>query len=111
MFVDFRVVDDAGKVLPHDGRAQGELQVRGLHVVREYFRVRRPSGMHQLSAITTAHALLVNFSLLCLLYSVHARDLVCANCFFRKSFPLRCLSALGEHCMKEVTSNSIKKKI
>ena len=61
MFVDFRVVDDAGQVLPHDGRAQGELQVRGLHVVREYFRVRRPSGIHQPSAIIIAHTILVTF--------------------------------------------------
>lgn len=41
LFVDFRLVDRAGLVQPHDGRAQGELQVRGLHVAREYFRVRR----------------------------------------------------------------------
>ena len=41
LFVDFRLVDRAGRVQPHDGRAQGELQVRGLHVAREYFRVRR----------------------------------------------------------------------
>ena len=56
MFVDFRVVDDAGQVLPHDGRAQGELQVRGLHVVREYFRVGHPYGIHKLFAVTTTHA-------------------------------------------------------
>ena len=40
LLVDFRLVDRAGRVQPHDGRAQGELQVRGLHVAREYFRVR-----------------------------------------------------------------------
>lgn len=41
LFVDFRLVGREGRVLPRDGRAQGELQVRGLHVAREYFRVRR----------------------------------------------------------------------
>ena len=77
MFVDFRVVDDAGRVLPHDGRAQGELQVRGLHVVREYFRVSHPNGIHQLLAVTTAHAFLVRILLTCLPLPVNAQDLVC----------------------------------
>ncbi len=45
MFVDVRIVDDAGRALPHDGRAQGELQCRGLHVVREYFRVHPPAPL------------------------------------------------------------------
>ena len=41
LFVDFRLVNSEGRVQPHDGCAQGELQVRGLHVARAYFRVRR----------------------------------------------------------------------
>ncbi|KAK9835417.1 hypothetical protein WJX81_008061 [Elliptochloris bilobata] len=47
LFVDFRLVDREGRVLPHDGRAQGELQVRGLHVAREYFRHK---GSHDVTA-------------------------------------------------------------
>ena len=48
LLVDFRLVDREGRVLPHDGRAQGELQVRGLHVAREYFRVRKVSDAERL---------------------------------------------------------------
>lgn len=39
IFVDMRIVDDNGKVLPHDGKAYGDLQVRGPHVISRYFRV------------------------------------------------------------------------
>jgi acyl-CoA synthetase (AMP-forming)/AMP-acid ligase II len=35
--MDFRLVDDAGRVLPHDGVATGEMQVRGHWVAAEYF--------------------------------------------------------------------------
>ena len=35
--VDLRVVDSAGTVLPHDGRAQGDLQIRGPWIVERYF--------------------------------------------------------------------------
>jgi fatty-acyl-CoA synthase len=35
--VDMRVVDDAGTVLPDDGRSQGELQVRGPWVASAYY--------------------------------------------------------------------------
>jgi fatty-acyl-CoA synthase len=33
-----RLVDDAGKLLPHDGTAVGDLQVRGPIVVQQYHR-------------------------------------------------------------------------
>lgn len=36
--VELRIVDDAGKPLPHDGVAFGNLQVRGLWVLSQYFR-------------------------------------------------------------------------
>ena len=36
--VDMRIVDAAGKELPHDGVAFGELQVRGPWILREYFK-------------------------------------------------------------------------
>ncbi len=36
--VELRVVDDAGAVLPRDGRSSGRLQCRGPWIVRRYFR-------------------------------------------------------------------------
>jgi fatty-acyl-CoA synthase len=36
--VDMRIVDDAGKDLPWDGKAFGDLLVRGPWITREYFR-------------------------------------------------------------------------
>jgi fatty-acyl-CoA synthase len=36
--VEMRLADDAGAVLPHDGRTFGRLQVRGSYVARGYFR-------------------------------------------------------------------------
>jgi fatty-acyl-CoA synthase len=35
--IDLRIVDDAGAPLPHDGKAEGALQVRGHWVVDTYF--------------------------------------------------------------------------
>lgn len=35
--VDLRVVDEDGKVLPHDGTSQGDLQIRGPWIVDTYF--------------------------------------------------------------------------
>lgn len=35
--VDLRIVDDEGRLLPHDGHAQGELQIRGHWIVGAYF--------------------------------------------------------------------------
>ena len=35
--IDLRIVDDAGNELPHDGKAEGALQVRGHWVVETYF--------------------------------------------------------------------------
>ena len=39
VFVDMRIVDDSGKVLPMDGKAAGEVQVRGPIIMSSYFRV------------------------------------------------------------------------
>lgn len=39
LFVDMQIVNDEGSVLPQDGKATGELQVRGPHVLKSYFRV------------------------------------------------------------------------
>ena len=39
--MDMRIIDDEGKELPHDGKAYGELQVRGPHVIQRYYRVNR----------------------------------------------------------------------
>ena len=36
--VDMKIVDDAGKDLPHDGKAYGDLLVKGPWVVGEYFK-------------------------------------------------------------------------
>jgi fatty-acyl-CoA synthase len=36
--VELRIVDDAGKVLPRDGKATGRLQTRGAAVVKRYFK-------------------------------------------------------------------------
>ncbi|MBF5044601.1 long-chain-fatty-acid--CoA ligase [Aggregicoccus sp. 17bor-14] len=44
--VDLRLVDDAGNVLPHDGRTPGHLQVHGPWVASAYFR-RDPDEAHQ----------------------------------------------------------------
>ena len=35
--VDLRIMDEAGNVLPHDGEAQGDLQIRGPWIVETYF--------------------------------------------------------------------------
>lgn len=37
--MDMRIVNDEGNELPWDGKAAGELQVRGPHVLKSYFRV------------------------------------------------------------------------
>jgi fatty-acyl-CoA synthase len=36
--VDMKIVDDEGKRLPHDGKAAGELLVRGPWIISQYFR-------------------------------------------------------------------------
>jgi len=36
--VDLRLIDDEGKVLPHDGKSSGHLQVRGAWVASAYFK-------------------------------------------------------------------------
>ena len=38
LMIDARIVDDAGRPLPHDGVAAGELQVAGPFVVESYYR-------------------------------------------------------------------------
>lgn len=45
LFTDMRIVNDGGQELPWDGRAAGELQVRGPHVIRAYFKVIPPSRL------------------------------------------------------------------
>lgn len=104
MFVDFRVVDDAGQVLPHDGRAQGELQVRGLHVVREYFRVGHPNGIHNLFAVTTTHAFFGQIFIGMASKLVNAWDFVCAN--LREYLPASCMSALSELMLNKLSCAS-----
>jgi len=44
--VEMRIVDDAGKALPHDGKAFGELQVRGPWITSGYFRQDRSDSHH-----------------------------------------------------------------
>ena len=36
--VDLRLVDDAGEVLPHDGKTSGHLQTKGSWVASAYFK-------------------------------------------------------------------------
>ena len=36
--VDLRIVDESGKELPHDGKAFGDLQVRGPWIIKSYFK-------------------------------------------------------------------------
>ncbi len=36
--VDLRIADDEGRVLPHDGVAQGHIQVRGPWIIKSYFK-------------------------------------------------------------------------
>ncbi|GLC58946.1 hypothetical protein PLESTB_001420200 [Pleodorina starrii] len=40
---DMRIVDDGGRELPHDGKAVGNLQVRGPAVVSRYFKAAQPA--------------------------------------------------------------------
>lgn len=42
--VDMRIVDPDGKVLPHDGKSSGDLQVRGPWVANGYFKTPSPSS-------------------------------------------------------------------
>ncbi|WP_133492330.1 long-chain fatty acid--CoA ligase [Alcanivorax sp. 24] len=42
--VDLRIVDEAGHVLPHDGRAIGALQVKGPWVVGSYYKDTSPES-------------------------------------------------------------------
>ncbi|MEP4380397.1 MAG: 3-(methylthio)propionyl-CoA ligase [Alphaproteobacteria bacterium] len=37
--VEMRITDDAGKALPHDGKAFGDLQVRGPWIIDNYFKL------------------------------------------------------------------------
>ncbi|GGY43115.1 long-chain-fatty-acid--CoA ligase [Parvularcula lutaonensis] len=36
-FVDMRIVNEKGEVLPHDGKAEGHLQVRGPWIIKAYY--------------------------------------------------------------------------
>lgn len=42
-FVDMRIVSDAGESLPHDGITDGNLQVRGPWVIKEYYKEEKPT--------------------------------------------------------------------
>ena len=42
-FVDMRIVGEDGSVQPHDGEAEGNLQVRGPSVVSEYYKSNEPT--------------------------------------------------------------------
>ena len=44
--VEMRIVDDTGKELPHDGKAFGELQVRGPWITSGYFHQDRSDSHH-----------------------------------------------------------------
>jgi acyl-CoA synthetase (AMP-forming)/AMP-acid ligase II len=48
--VDLRVVDDSGKVLPHDGESVGLLQVRGPWILKSYFKEEGKEGAGPLTA-------------------------------------------------------------
>ena len=48
--VDLRIVDDAGRVLPHDGVSAGLLQVRGPWVLKSYFKEEAKEGAGPLTA-------------------------------------------------------------
>ena len=47
LFTDMRIVNDEGQELPWDGQAAGELQVRGPHVIRAYFKVTINQSINQ----------------------------------------------------------------
>ncbi len=42
-FVDMRIVDAEGHILPNDGEADGHLQVRGPWIIGEYYKADRPT--------------------------------------------------------------------
>ena len=42
-FVDMRLVDEQGVVLPHDGEHEGHLQVRGPWIVSDYYKAPAPT--------------------------------------------------------------------
>jgi fatty-acyl-CoA synthase len=44
--VEMRIVDDQGKELPHDGKAFGELQVRGPWITSSYFKLEQSDAHH-----------------------------------------------------------------
>ncbi len=42
-FVDMRIVEPDGEVLPCDGTCEGELQVRGPWIVKQYYKAEKPT--------------------------------------------------------------------
>ncbi|MBI3884120.1 MAG: long-chain-fatty-acid--CoA ligase [Opitutae bacterium] len=59
--VELRIVDDAGRELPRDGAAFGDLEVRGHWICREYFKeegagVLRPGGWFPTGDVATLDA-------------------------------------------------------
>jgi len=58
--VELRVVDDSGDVLPNDGEAQGDLQIRGYWVIDTYFKAEQsaltPDGWFDTGDVATLDA-------------------------------------------------------
>ena len=44
--VELRIVDDAGAVVPHDGEAVGEIEVRGPWITGSYYNTEAPEKFH-----------------------------------------------------------------
>ena len=42
-FVDMRIVDEEGNLMPHDGMSDGRLQVRGPWIIGEYYKTDAPT--------------------------------------------------------------------
>lgn len=58
-FVDLRIVDSGGHILPHDGEHDGHLQVRGPWILSEYYRHDEPTltddGWFDTGDVATIH--------------------------------------------------------
>ncbi len=46
LFTDMRIVNDEGNAMPWDGKSTGELEVRGPHIIKAYFKVIPPPPPH-----------------------------------------------------------------
>src|SRR6185295_7936851 len=58
--VEMKIVDDAGKEMPHDGKAYGRLMVKGPAVAKGYFRLDKQAtdadGWFETGAVATIDA-------------------------------------------------------